>query len=438
MMDNVECDLDWFNELYTFSEELDEEINIPVPKLRPTKLEELLNVRDTVEQRLIPTKPEVVAWNVSTTLLVHYPKVIMIDPKNADQHFINQLILKHCIICSDLNETSVSQASFHLSIALLYMGCEKNSIIKYFNVAGYSPDFVTPAEFDDVLNTYMTEADVSIFNEMLALENISTLVQVFYGVHLCMLGKSLNGINAIPWASRCLRAMCGAGGVEYENKFYSTIYPSITSYHAFRKFVSTTTELRKGLLVRIINILEIPQMTGPIKSIMNAILMRLRFSEMLAFKLVDMYIVNSNFFLFLWGTFSLKIDSVIDVYQLLDTYAEYAPYIKLLTNAQDTPQLNNYDFKVVAEYARLIGIIVGNTTLEKVKFGVTLKNQSSVVEHLTNIINASCNSTYSWTVAPTNKIVNPKLNKNLFKTFQTDGITKKSKSKKRNQIRLSA
>lgn len=411
----------WDETLFKISEDLNRLVRPNCAKLRSTKVEELLNLSDLIDSNLHGPINIEEGFGGEKDATVDLIKVVFVDNaaiSNEDRH---GLMILHCLLSKDIDQHYSILSFLHLPIMMLFLNVEKSHANLYYRSLGCEMETVPASMLDSMYKDALGDASLEIYNNIMETKRSQLIAYALYGVHLCMIGKSLNPNNSTTWAQKCLMAMIGSSGLGSLEELIGTIYPTLQAYKDFSSIITISTPLRAAIVLRLIKMKNTIK-SSHIKNLMEAVLLRLKFADMLAFKLVDTYLVSTNMYLFLMGDLATRIDSIISVYTIIARAGDMAPYLKLMTDPQQTPQLNDPHFKMSAEIARQVGIITGNTTLENVKFGVVIKDLVELQDRIRNIIGIANKSIFGWVTAPVNKILDPRINGQFYNVL-TSGLS---------------
>lgn len=250
----------------------------------------------------------------------------------------------------------------------------------------------------------------------------SKKINALYGIYSCLLGKKVTPDNGAEWGRKCCKALLGTVGGDMIGHPIESVFPTVIFANDYYSRISITKDLRTiaywFLKVASTNL----EASAWQKDLCNSILLRLSWSDLTGFKLIYTFLLSTNRFLWLWGWLACNCYTLIKAVSRFIGFKEEGPYLKLLCSNNENPEFNNYIIRRMAEVARLVGIIDGQTTLARVKTGFQFENQEIVVESLRDIIAAGDKGLYAWVLFARNHILPVKENKEFYRIISNTNL----------------
>lgn len=346
--------------------------------------------------------------------------IIIPDTTNTPGRRLYSAMLKIVYIAKELaTPSNTVKDIFRSSIPLLIL-IHPTTWSDLFKRNGYRVQVISVEVYHKVLDNYLGEEgkeEIANLEQQLggSLREVATSL---YGVLLCLIGKNVTEANCNQWAKNSLRAFLASGGQIIWDQRVCNYVPSFTGAQHFRSAMNGIRRLRATVVLYLINITKgnttIPDEQA---NVFRAMLTRLRYSELLAFRLVDTFLVESKFWMLLWGLVAQRLPALREAYYRFNQYGELAPYLKLLTDPSANPQFNSSDIKYLAEICRYIGQRIGQLQLQNVQISNNLKLSSTITDRIDMLITESENALFEWAVKASTDIVDPRVNKKFFRTL---------------------
>lgn len=243
-----------------------------------------------------------------------------------------------------------------------------------------------------------------------------------YAPYSCLLGKRLNVANATGWGAKCVEAMLGSVGVIDVTSILRTIYPTYKFASDFNANITQLMPLRTMGLRTMLNWVSNKAQPEWLNGLTNAILTRLAWTELTGFRLIVTFLIKGQPYIWLWGYIAVTCPEVLQALNRFLQYQEQGPYLKLITRSADNKEFNNFTIKRVAEIARLVGMILGQTTLKNVKTGFKFENEELVMAGLRAIMSAGDTGMYNWANYASEQILPKEDNPEFYKIIREISI----------------
>lgn len=409
-------DDNWFVELQNLSNALTIEGGLRTPgREDPGKIRKLLLMADEVKSVLYPNSGIITEDKSQEPLIPSKSKMEIYDPSKFEPDQIQEAIVKFCLLASNVGELGDTFLKLHMPIAYLYLNLNYSVQEVFAKAQGYQAQNGDITTLLNILNDSMNEHLKDIWDKICESEEVAEYAEVLYGMYICILGKNLTEDFYTNWASTCITALISSSSLDSFNREIASFYPSYDSAGIFKRYIGSDVSLRAIYVHSILRWSKSSEITVRRKGTLEAIIRRLRFSEMMAFKLIDIYLMESRFYLTLYGIIAQRLDPVLEAYKVVREAGHLGPFIKLLSTSNAYPVFTNADFKYVAEISRLIGIALGNATLNKLKIGINIDNPEELMAQISELMRAAGHSIFNWAISESSQIMNPVVNRNFFK-----------------------
>ncbi|UHK03159.1 MAG: hypothetical protein FCPL1_gp1 [Hangzhou cletus punctiger lispivirus 1] len=386
----------------------------PPGLISPNMLDDLLVSGQEVRKSIMKTGSKIADNFFEFKIALQDKEVSLVDFPSASVMDRLKAMMQVCTYMS-LNENEVTiLGRMFLTILPAMSSTRLSSWDRYYRKLGYTPKIIDLSRFMSSMDNLLGERGAVIMKDISQQYkgNLDQAAYAMMSVYLCLLGKTLTDANATQWGKACITAMVRSAGLN-SNPEIESIYPTRQSSSLWNATINSNVTLRAGLFYMVKKISINDSSPDWLRNLMQAVLVRLSFSELLSFKLIDQYIMNGRVWLLLWGVISQRMYSVMDAYRVFNSFGEDAPYLKLITRSNATPQFNEENVKYVGEIARQIGILGGNLRLENINLGIELKKDSDIMNTIRDLLNSADNSAFTWSLSRANDIVRAQLNKDL-------------------------
>lgn len=342
----------------------------------------------------------------------------------------DNLLLRYIFIGSKLTQINDDVSGLHLtSYALFYNAGNHTDFTSWAEAEGYKLIYMNIDNVIQSLDAMIEEEGLTEEFDTLA-EDFNTgkskKVNALYGIYSCLLGKKLSADNSADWGRKCNKALLGTVGGDIVGGAIESAYPTLQFANDYHNRISIARDLRRISYWFLKKASTSSTGSNWQKDLCGSILLRLSWTDLTGFKLIYTYLLSTNRFMWLWGWLACNAYSVLKAVQKFLSYKEEAPYLKLLTNNNENPEFNTYEMRRMAEVARIIGIIDGQSTLIRVHVGFRFDSYETVKEALQEILTAGDQGLYKWALFAREHILPVAQNSQFYKVIRNTNVVNPS------------